>query len=112
MKKIEAIIRTQKFESVKEALADIGVRFFTLHEVRGYGLRGGETLVYRGANLGSDYISRLQMDIVVKTEDVDKIVETITKAGRTGEVGDGKIFVYDVEQTLRIRTGETNGDAI
>ena len=111
MKKIEAIIRTQKFEAVKNALADIGVRFFTLHEVRGYGLRG-ETMVYRGANLGSDYIPRLQMDIVAKTEEVDSIIETIVNAGRTGQIGDGKIYVSDIEKTLRIRTGEQDYDAI
>ncbi len=112
MKKIEAIIRTTKFDAVRDALASIGVRFFSLKEVRGYGLQKGETHMYRGADLGADYISRLQMDIVTTTDKVDQIMSTIEQAGRTGAVGDGKIFVYDIEKALRIRTGERDKDAI
>ncbi len=112
MKKIEAIIRTSKFDAVRDALADIGVRFFTLTEVRGYGLQKGEKHMYRGADLGAEYISRLQMEIVVTNEKVEEVLETIEKAGRTGSVGDGKIFVYDVIKSVRIRTGERDNDAI
>lgn len=112
MKKIEAIIRTSKFDAVRDALADIGVRFFTLTEVRGYGLQKGEKHMYRGADLGSDYIARLLMEIVVTNEKVDEVLETIEKSGRTGSVGDGKIFVYEVAKAVRIRTGERDNDAI
>ncbi len=112
MKKIEAIIRTSKFDAVRDALAGIGVRFFSLHEIRGYGLQRGMKQTYRGADLGSDYIARLQMDIVVADEAVDRVIETIEKAGRTGEVGDGKIFVYEVLRSVRIRTGERDSDAV
>lgn len=106
MKKIEAIIRTQKFDSVRDALAQIGVKFFTLKEVKGYGLQKGKTLKYRGSSYGSDYIARLQVDIIVHDDMVDTILETIEKSGRTGDVGDGKIFVMDVNQVIRIRNGD------
>ena len=112
MKKIEAIIRTEKFEDVKKALANINVRFFTVKNVKGYGLQKGSTIMYRGANIGQGYIARIQMDILATSEKVDLIVETISKAGRTGEVGDGKIVVMELERVLRIRTGETDHDAI
>lgn len=112
MKKIEAIIRTVKFDDVKKALAKIGVQFFTLYEVRGYGLQRGEKLTYRGANLGSDYIPRLQMEIVSTDEMMEEIIDTILTAGRTGEVGDGKIFVTTIEKVVRIRTGELDEKAI
>lgn len=112
MKKIEAIIRTSKFDAVRDALAEIGVRFFTLTEVRGYGLQKGEKHMYRGADLGADYIARLLMEIVVTNEKVDIVLDTIEKSGRTGSVGDGKIFVYDVVKSVRIRTGERDNDAI
>ena len=112
MKKIEAIIRTTKFDAVRDALAEIGVRFFSLKDVKGYGLQTGEKHTYRGADLGADYISRLQMDIVVPNEKEDEVIDTIEKSGRTGAIGDGKIFVYDVAKTVRIRTGERDNDAI
>ena len=112
MKKIEAIIRTTRFDNVRDALAAIGVRFFSLKEVKGYGLQKGEKHIYRGADLGADFIPRLQMDIVTTDEKVDEIMTTIEQAGRTGSVGDGKIFVYDIEKALRIRTGERDSDAI
>ena len=112
MKKIEAIIRTSKFDAVRDALADIGVRFFTLTEVKGYGLQKGEKHMYRGADLGADYISRLLMEIVVNNDKVEQVLETIEKSGRTGAIGDGKIFVYDVAKSVRIRTGERDNDAI
>ena len=112
MKKIEAIIRTQKFDSVRDALALIGVKFFTLKEVRGYGLQKGKTLKYRGSSYGADFIARLQLDIITTEEKVEQIVETITSSGRTGDVGDGKIIVFDIETTVRIRNGEKGPNAI
>mgnify|MGYP001814754826 CR=1 FL=1 len=112
MKKIEAIIRTTKFDAVRDALARIGVNFFSLKDVKGYGLQKGETHMYRGADLGADYIPRLQMDIVTSSDKVEEIMTTIEQAGRTGNVGDGKIFVYDIERVVRIRTGERDKDAV
>ena len=112
MKKIEAIIRTQKFDSVRDALANIGVRFFTLKEVKGYGLQKGKTLKYRGSSYGSDYIARLQLDIITTDKQVDSILETIEKSGRTGDVGDGKIIVFDITTAVRIRNGERDSSAI
>jgi nitrogen regulatory protein PII len=112
MKKIEAIIRTQKFDSVRDALALIGVNFFTLKEVKGYGLQKGKTLKYRGSSYGSDYIARLQLDIITTAERVEEIMDTITVAGRTGNIGDGKIIVFDIETTIRIRNGEKGPKAI
>lgn len=112
MKKIEAIIRLSRFEQIRDALAEIGVRFFTLTEVKGFGLQTGPKMVYRGSTYDSDYIARLQLDILCEEERVKEITETIVKSGRTGEVGDGKVIVYDVEHIVRIRTSETNAEAI
>ncbi len=112
MKKIEAIIRTQKFDSVRDALAQIGVNFFTLKEVKGYGLQKGKKLTYRGSSYGSDYISRLQLDIITSAEKLDEIVETIITSAKTGDVGDGKIIVFDIETTVRIRNGDRGPLAI
>ncbi len=112
MKKIEAIIRLSQFERVRDALAKIDVRFFTLIEVKGFGLQKGETIVYRGSTYDSDYIARLQLDILCKPSKVDQIVRTIAESGCTGEVGDGKIVVLDVDQIVRIRTGEIDEAAL
>lgn len=112
MKKIEAIIRLSRFERVREALAEIGVRFFTMKEVKGFGLQKGEKLMYRGSVYDADYIARLQIDIVCTDDMVEEIIQTILRAGRTGEVGDGKVLVYDVQSVTRIRTAETGADAI
>lgn len=112
MKKIEAIIRLSQFDSVKKALAAIGVNFFTLKEVKGYGLEKGKKMVYRGSSYGPDYIARLQLDILTSTEKTEQIVQTILQSGRTGEIGDGKIIIYDIEQVVRIRNGETAMAAI
>lgn len=112
MKKIEAIIRLSMFDKVRDALADIGVRFFTLKEVKGYGLQRSVKMVYRGSSYDADYIARLQLDILTTNEKVEEIVETISESARTGEVGDGKITVYDVNQVIRIRTQETGAEAI
>ncbi len=112
MKKIEAIIRLSRFEAVRDALALIDVRFFTLVEVKGFGLQRGEKLTYRGSVYDADYIARLQLTILCDTAKVDPIIDAITSAGRTGKVGDGKISVYDVDRIVRIRTGEEDESAI
>ena len=112
MKKIEAIVRLSRFDKVRDALADIGVKFFSLQDVKGFGLQKGAKMVYRGSVYDSDYIARLQLDILCTDEKADEVVDTIMKAGRTGEVGDGKITIIDVAHCVRIRTGETGPDAI
>lgn len=112
MKKIEAIIRLSRFEKVRDALAKIGVRFFTLKDVKGFGLQKGETITYRGSTFDSDYIARLQLDILASDDMAEKIIDAIVSAGRTGEVGDGKITVFSVDQVVRIRTREQGANAI
>lgn len=112
MKKIEAIIRLARFEKVRDALAHIGIRFFTMHEVNGFGLQRGEKITYRGSVYDSDYIARLQLDIYADDDRVDEIVNTIIESAKTGDVGDGKIAIFDVSHVVRIRTGETGADAI
>jgi len=112
MKKIEAIIRLSRFDAIRDALAKIGVNFFTLQEVKGFGLQKGEKLVYRGSVYDADYIARLQLDILTTDEKVNQIVSTIQEAGCTGEIGDGKIVVLDVQQIVRIRTAEKGAEAL
>lgn len=112
MKKIEAIIRLSCFDKVRDSLAKIGVNFFTLKEVKGFGLQKGEKFVYRGSVYDSDYIARLQLDILTTNEKVDDIIQAILSAAKTGEVGDGKITVCDVSQVIRIRTGELAAAAL
>lgn len=112
MKKIEAIVRLSRFDRIRDALAEIGVNFFTLSEVKGFGLQKGEKLVYRGSVYDSDYIARLRIDIFCDADKVEPIVEAISSAGRTGEVGDGKIIVIDLDKIVRIRTAETGVAAI
>ncbi len=112
MKKIEAIIRLSCFDQIRDALAEIGVRFFTMKEVKGFGLEQGEKLVYRGSIYDANYIARLQLDILTTDNMVEPIIKAITESGRTGEVGDGKIVVLDVQSITRIRTSETGADAI
>jgi len=112
MKKIEAIIRLSRFESVRDALAEIDVNFFTLSEVKGFGLQRGEQLTYRGSVYDADYIARLKLDLLAPAGKVDAIIQAVTAAGRTGKVGDGKISVFDVDRIVRIRTGEEDESAI
>lgn len=112
MKKIEAIIRMSKFEEVKAALAEIDVRFFTLQEVRGYGLLQGEKMIYRGTEYGTEYIERVQMDIYSTEQKCPEIVQVLLESGSTGEVGDGKIAILPVETVYRIRNAEENAKAI
>ena len=112
MKKIEAIIRSSKFRDVRKALNEIGVNFFTFREVKGYGRQKGEQMVYRGTAYDIGYIARLQLEILSDNDKVELIVKTISGSAKTGEIGDGKIIILPVEAVTRIRTGETDHDAI
>lgn len=112
MKKIEAIIRSSKFDEVKEALNEIGVNFFTFSEVKGYGKQQGKHVVYRGAAYDIGYIARMKLEILVVDEKANLAIKTIQIAAATGEVGDGKIFLLPVEQVIRIRTGQLNESAV
>lgn len=112
MKKIEAIVRLSRFDIVRDELAQIGVKFFTLLDVKGFGLQKGTKMMYRGSVYDSSYIARLQLDILAEDDKVDEIVKTIISAGRTGEVGDGKIVVLPVDSVTRIRTGEVGAEAL
>jgi len=112
MKKIEAIIRPFKLDEVKEALTEIGVKGMTITEVKGYGRQKGHTELYRGAEYKVDFLPKIKIEIVAPDHMVDKIVNAIIKSARTGQVGDGKIFIYPVEEAIRVRTEETGEDAI
>jgi len=112
MKKIEAILRPFKIDDVREALNEIGVRGMTLTEVKGYGRQKGHTELYRGAEYQIDFLPKIKVEIVASDSQVDKIVDTIIKAAKTGQVGDGKIFVSPVEDVVRVRTEESGEEAI
>ena len=112
MKKIEAIIKPFKLDDVREALADINVTGMTVTEVKGFGRQKGHTELYRGAEYMVDFLPKVKLDIVVADDQVDRCVEAIMKTAQTGRIGDGKIFVFDVERVIRIRTGEEDEDAI
>ena len=112
MKKIEAIIRPFKLDDVREALSEIGVRGMTLTEVKGYGRQKGHTELYRGSEYKIDFLPKIKIEIIAAEAMVDNIVSTIVKAARTGQVGDGKIFVATLEEVVRIRTGETGPEAV
>ena len=112
MKKIEAIIRLSRFDEVRDGLASIGVNFFTMSKVDGFGLEVGEVMRYRGSEFNSNHVARLKIEILVAEEKADEVIHTIVETGRTGEVGDGKITVYDVQHAVRIRTGEEGMEAI
>jgi nitrogen regulatory protein P-II 1 len=112
MKKIEAIIKPFKLDDVREALSEIGVTGMTVTEVKGFGRQKGHTELYRGAEYVVDFLPKAKLELVVKEDQVDRCIEAITTAARTGKIGDGKIFVTSVEQVVRIRTGETGPDAI
>ncbi|MES1999554.1 MAG: P-II family nitrogen regulator [Pseudomonadota bacterium] len=112
MKKIEAIIKPFKLDEVREALSEIGVTGLTVTEVKGFGRQKGHTELYRGAEYVVDFLPKVKIEIVVSDSLVDQAVETIITASRTGKIGDGKIFVMNVEQVVRIRTGETGDTAI
>ena len=110
MKKITAMIKPFKLDDVREALSDIGIQGMTVTEVKGFGRQKGHTEVYRGAEYAVDFLPKIQIDVVLSDNQVERAVETIIDAAHTGKVGDGKIFVSPIEQVIRIRTGE-NGDA-
>ena len=112
MKKIEAIIKPFKLDEVKEALHDVGIQGLTVSEVKGFGRQKGHTELYRGAEYVVDFLPKIKLEIIVKAEDVSKVVEAIQNAAKTGRIGDGKIFVTSVEEVIRIRTGETGPNAI
>ncbi|MEW5909241.1 MAG: P-II family nitrogen regulator [Thermodesulfobacteriota bacterium] len=112
MKKIEAIIKPFKLDDVKEALNEIGIRGMTISEVKGYGRQKGHKEIYRGAEYVVDFIPKIKIEIVVGSDVVNQVVDKIREAANTGKIGDGKIFVYNIEQAIRVRTGETGEDAI
>jgi nitrogen regulatory protein P-II 1 len=112
MKKIEAIIKPFKLDDVREALADINVTGMTVTEVKGFGRQKGHTELYRGAEYMVDFLPKVKLDIVVADDQVDRCVEAIMKTAQTGRIGDGKIFVFNVERVIRIRTGEEDEEAI
>ena len=112
MKKIEAIIKPFKLDDVREALSEIGIAGMTAVEVKGFGRQKGHTELYRGAEYVVDFLPKVKLEIVINATDVDRCVEAITNAARTGKIGDGKIFVSSVEKVVRIRTGEEDEAAI
>lgn len=112
MKKIEAIIKPFKLDDVREALSDIGISGMTVTEVRGFGRQKGHTELYRGAEYMVDFLPKVKMEIVVPDDLLEPCLDAIIETAQTGKIGDGKIFVYEVERVVRIRTGEENEDAI
>ncbi|HSM20510.1 MAG TPA: P-II family nitrogen regulator [Hyphomicrobiales bacterium] len=112
MKIVMAVIKPFKLDSVREALTEIGVQGLTVTEVKGYGRQRGHTEIYRGAEYAVNFVPKLKIEVVVAADMVDKTVEAITNAARTGEIGDGKIFVFGIDSAVRIRTGETDADAL
>lgn len=112
MKQITAVIKPFKLDEVREALADVGVTGLTVTEVKGFGRQKGHTELYRGAEYVVDFLPKIKVEVVVDDNICDQVVEAIIKAAHTGKIGDGKIFVVNVEQVIRIRTGETGSEAV
>ena len=112
MKQITAVLKPFKLEEVREALAECGVTGLTVTEVKGFGRQKGHTELYRGAEYVVDFLPKVKVEVVVKTEDVDRCVEDIIRSARTGKIGDGKIFITSVERVVRIRTGEEDEAAV
>ena len=112
MKKIEAVIKPFKLDEVKEALHEVGVSGITATEAKGFGRQKGHTELYRGAEYVVDFLPKVKLEIVVEDDQVERVVEAITNAARTGRIGDGKIFVSDISEVIRIRTGERGEDAV
>ncbi|MCH8917808.1 MAG: P-II family nitrogen regulator [Alphaproteobacteria bacterium] len=112
MKKIEAIIKPFKLDEVKEALHEVGLQGMTVTEAKGFGRQKGHTELYRGAEYVVDFLPKVKIEIVLEDSLVDRAIEAITQAARTGRIGDGKIFVSTIEEVIRIRTGETGADAV
>ena len=112
MKKIEAIVKPFKLDEVKEALQEVGLQGITVTEAKGFGRQKGHTELYRGAEYVVDFLPKVKIDVAIADDQLDRVIEAITKAANTGKIGDGKIFVVNLEQAIRIRTGETGTDAI
>ncbi|WP_416306027.1 P-II family nitrogen regulator [Neptunicella sp. SCSIO 80796] len=112
MKLISAIIKPFKLDDVREAISEIGIDGLTVTEVKGFGRQKGHTELYRGAEYQVDFLPKVKLDVAVQDDHVDRLVEAIIGAAKTGKIGDGKVFVYDLEHAVRIRTGETDNDAI
>ena len=112
MKKIEAIIKPFKLDEVKEALHDVGIQGITVLEAKGFGRQKGHTELYRGAEYVVDFLPKVKIEVVVEDKMADQVVEAIQNAAKTGRIGDGKVFISTIDQAIRIRTGETGGEAI
>ena len=112
MKKIEAIVKPFKLDEVREALSEVGVTGLTVTEVKGFGRQRGHTELYRGAEYVVDFVPKTRIEVAVRGDLVDQVIEAIIKSAKTGKVGDGKIFVTDIERVIRIRTGETDDSAL
>ena len=112
MKMVTAIVKPFKLDEVREALSGIGVQGITVTEVKGFGRQKGHTELYRGAEYVVDFLPKVKIEVVVKDEDVERCIDAVVKAAKTGKIGDGKIFVTGVEQVVRIRTGETDEAAV
>ncbi len=112
MKLIIATIKPFKLEEVRQALSDVGVTGMMVTEIKGYGAQSGHTEIYRGAEYAVNFVPKIRLDIVAQDADVDPILDTIQATAKTGKIGDGKIFVTNVEQAVRVRTGETGTDAV
>ena len=112
MKIVMAVIKPFKLEEVRDALTGLGVHGLTVTEVKGYGRQKGHTEIYRGAEYAVSFLPKIKIEVAVPTDQVDKVVESITAAARTGQIGDGKIFVIPLDHAVRIRTGETDADAL
>ena len=112
MKMITAIIKPFKLEEVREALSAVSVQGITVTEVKGFGRQKGHTELYRGAEYVVDFLPKVKVEVAVKSDLLEQVLEAIEKAAKTGKIGDGKIFIHDIEQVIRIRTGETGADAL
>jgi nitrogen regulatory protein P-II 1 len=112
MKKIEAIIKPFKMDDVREALSEVGVSGMTVTEVKGFGRQKGHTELYRGAEYNVDFLPKVKVELIVANDEVERCIEAIMNTAQTGKIGDGKIFVYEVDRVIRIRTGEENEDAV
>lgn len=112
MKLVTAVIKPHKLDDVRDALGDLGITGMTVTEVRGFGRQKGHTEIYRGAEYVVDFIAKMRVEVAVRDEDADRVVEAIADAANSGKIGDGKIFVSHLEQVVRIRTGETGSDAL
>ena len=112
MKLVTAVVKPFKLDDVREALSDIGMQGITVTEVKGFGRQKGHTELYRGAEYVVDFLPKVKIEVATTDDQVDQVIEAISKAANTGKIGDGKIFVSSVEQAIRIRTGETGSDAL